>query len=364
MWFSKRRKKLNLALQGGGAHGAFTWGVLDELLRDDEIELSWISGTSAGAFNAVAVAHGLSTGGRDTARATLDAIWTSVEKARVPDLLSLNPFLSGLAGAGAMANLNGVFSPYSFNPLGFDPLHKILVEQIDFEAIRANPTVRLRIAATDVATGRARIFTSKELTVEMVLASACLPTLHHAVVIDGRAYWDGGFSANPDLLSLASSSPVGDSLLILLNPLLAPDIPKTASSIEDRVNTITFNQPLLREVDAIVRAKEAQIGWFTPPGSALARQKAHRFHLIEAGRHTATLGAGSKATPDRDVLRRLHRAGIEEAERWLATSKNAVGKRSSVDLRAHFITPQIAAIGESVAEDPDGLDEHPLSRSA
>lgn len=364
MWFSKRRKKLNLALQGGGAHGAFTWGVLDELLRDDEMELSWISGTSAGAFNAVAVAHGLSTGGRDTARSTLDSIWKAVEKARVPDLLSLNPFLSGLAGAGGMANLSGVFSPYSFNPLGFDPLRKILVEHIDFDAIRANPTVRLRIAATDVATGRARIFTSKELTVEMVLASACLPTLHHAVMIDGRAYWDGGFSANPDLLSLASDSPVGDTLLILLNPLLSPDIPKSARSIEDRVNTITFNQPLLREVDAIVRAKEAQIGWFAPRSSALARQKAHRFHLIEAGRHTAALGAGSKSTPDRDVLRHLYLAGLEEAERWRVANKRAIGKRASVNLRDHFITPQLAAVSATVEEDSDSLEEPPLSKSA
>ena len=345
MWFSARRNKLNLALQGGGAHGAFTWGVLDELLRDEHVELSWISGTSAGAFNAVAVAHGLSTGGRDTARATLETLWTAVESARVPDLLSLNPFLSG-----AMANLNGVFSPYNFNPLGFDPLRKILVEHIDFDAIRANRTVKLQIAATDVATGRARLFTSEELTVEMVLASACLPTLHHAVMIDDRAYWDGGFSANPDLLSLASSSPVGDTLLVLLNPLLAPDIPKTAATIEDRVNTITFNQPLLREVDTIVRAKESQLGWFAPRGSAVSRQKAHRFHLIEAGHHTADLATGSKSTPDREVLRQLYLAGLQEGDRWLTTNKHAIGKRSTISLRDHFIKPQLLPSEPSVAE--------------
>ncbi|MGI9478979.1 MAG: patatin-like phospholipase family protein, partial [Hyphomicrobiaceae bacterium] len=181
MGFWSKRRKLNLALQGGGAHGAFTWGVLDHLLCDEQIELSWISGTSAGAINAIAVAHGLASGGRQTARETLEAIWTAVEQAGVPDLTDLNPFLSSLARVGAMANLNGVFSPYSFNPLGFDPLRKILDEHIDFDAIRANASVNVMVAATDIATGRARLFRGDDLTIDAALASACLPTLHHAV---------------------------------------------------------------------------------------------------------------------------------------------------------------------------------------
>ncbi len=361
MWFLTKRRKLNLALQGGGAHGAFTWGVLDQLLHDDEIELSWISGTSAGAINAIAVAHGLATRGRQTARDTLEAIWTAVEQAGVPDLVDLNPFLSSLARSGAMANLNGVFSPYSFNPLGFDPLRKILDQHIDFDAIRANKSVNVMVAATDVATGRARLFSGHELTIEAVLASACLPTLHHAVVIDDRAYWDGGFSANPDLLTLASQSPVGDTMLVLLNPLSAPDIPKTAASIEDRVNTITFNQPLLRDIDTIVRAKEMQPGWFAPRRTPLARLKAHRFHLVEAGQHTAQLGADSKVRPDREVLRRLYHAGLIEAERWISAHKPAIGRRATVSLREHFIERTAGVVPVPGATD---IPDVPLAKSA
>lgn len=359
MWFWSKRRKLNLALQGGGAHGAFTWGVLDQLLDDEHLELSWISGTSAGAVNAIAVAHGLATGGRQAARDTLEAIWTDVEQAGVPDLVDLNPFLSGLARVGAMANLNGVFSPYSFNPLGFDPLRKIIAEHIDFDAIRANPSVTVVVAATDVATGRARLFRGAELTIDAVLASACLPTLHHAVVIDGRAYWDGGFSANPDLLSLASQSPVGDTLLVLLNPLSAPEIPKSASGIEDRVNTITFNQPLLRDIDTIVRAKEMQPGWFASRRTPLARLKAHRFHLIEAGAHTAMLGAGTKVRPDPEVLRQLFDAGQHEAGHWLDASRAAIGRRGTVSLRNHFMAAPAAVVPAT-----DTTDDTPLAKSA
>ena len=363
MGFWSKRRKLNLALQGGGAHGAFTWGVLDHLLCDEQIELSWISGTSAGAINAIAVAHGLASGGRQTARETLEAIWTAVEQAGVPDLTDLNPFLSSLARVGAMANLNGVFSPYSFNPLGFDPLRKILDEHIDFDAIRANASVNVMVAATDIATGRARLFRGDDLTIDAALASACLPTLHHAVTIDGRAYWDGGFSANPDLLSLASQSPVGDTMLVLLNPLSAPDVPKTAAGIEDRVNTITFNQPLLRDIDTIVRAKEMQSGWFAPRRTPLARLKAHRFHLIEAGRHTAELALDSKVRPDREVLRQLYHAGLIEAERWLSVYKQTIGRRATVSLRKHFIERPVDPVPHAALE-ADAAGDAPLAKSA
>ena len=263
LWFRRRPKRLNLALQGGGAHGAFTWGVLDQLLLDEMTAVGWVSGTSAGALNAVALAHGLANGGRAVARETLEAVWSDVEASGVPDFLSLNPLLLSFTRA-TQTNLNGLLSPYSFNPLGFDPLRTILEKRVDFDAIRRNKAVRVSVAATDVSTGKARIFSGEELTIEAVLASACLPTLHHAVMIGGRAYWDGGFSANPDVLSLALESPVHDTLIVLLNPLLAPEVPLTAREIEDRVNTITFNQPLLRDIDTIVRAKTMQPGWFAP----------------------------------------------------------------------------------------------------
>ena len=199
----RRHQKINLALQGGGAHGAFTWGVLDRLLEDQAIEIGWISATSAGAVNAVAVAAGLADGSRDAARANLRRVWEAVYNAGVPDLLRLNPFLYGLSRSSSMAQVASLWSPYDFNPLGFDPLRRLLMETVDFDKLRAKSPVELLIAATEVATGKARLFRRAGITVDAVCASCCLPTLHHAVEIDGAAYWDGGFSANPDLVTLA-----------------------------------------------------------------------------------------------------------------------------------------------------------------
>lgn len=349
LWIRRKARRVNLALQGGGVHGAFTWGVLDQLLLDETIDVGWVSGTSAGALNAVALGHGLAGGGRQAARETLKAVWAEVEAAGVPDLLSLNPLLLSFTRSAPMANLNGLLSPYNFNPLGFDPLRKILENYIDFDAIRRNTTVRVSVAATDVATGKARLFSGEDLTIDAVLASACLPTLHHAVIIDGRAHWDGGFSANPDVLSLALESPVKDTLMVLLNPLLAPDVPRSAREIEDRVNTITFNQPLLRDIDTIVRAKTMQPGWFAPRGTALPRLKRHRFHLIEAGLHTAGLGAETKVIPDRAVLRQLYMAGLLEAERWLGRYARFVGRRGTVSLQDHFSDRRVAAAEPAAA---------------
>src|SRR5688572_32902032 len=196
----RRQQCLNLALEGGGAHGAFTWGVLDRLLQDATLDIAWISATSAGAVNAVALASGLIEDGRDGARAKLRAVWEAVAKAGVPDLVRLNPWLAGLSRSNALAQVASMFSPYELNPLGFDPLRKLLEAHIDFAALREHAGPELLIAATALSTGHARLFRRSEITVEAVLASACLPMLHHAVTIDGQAYWDGGFSANPDLV--------------------------------------------------------------------------------------------------------------------------------------------------------------------
>lgn len=331
------RRRINLALQGGGAHGAFTWGVLDELLRDETLDLGWISGTSAGAVNAAAVASGLADGGRGEARATLRSVWEAVEAAGIPDLLRFNPFLLGFSRAAPVSTVANLFSPYEFNPLGFDPLRRLLAEHIDFERIREAAPVELLIAATDVSTGRARLFRRAELTIDAILASACLPTLHHAVMIDGRAYWDGGFSANPDLVTLASESPVEDTLLVQLTPLQHSDIPRTATEIAGRVNAITFNQPLLRDIREIVAAQETRIGWFSGRENRAARLKRHRFHLIEASRYTAGLRAGSALKPDKALLSYLYEAGKTEARKWLKEHSSKVGRTSTVDLCAHFL---------------------------
>ncbi len=336
----RRRKRLNLALQGGGVHGAFTWGVLDRLLGEDDIVFGWLSGTSAGAVNAVCLAHGLAHRDNQLAKDALTGVWTAVERAGVSDLMRLNPFLAGLAKAAPIANMSAFFSPYDFNPVGFDPLRKILAEHVDFDAIRRNRQVGLLLAATDVATGRARLFRRDEISVDVVLASACLPSLHHAVEIDGRAYWDGGFSANPDLLTLAAESPIGDTLLVKLNPLYKAGVPRSAKTIEDRVNTITFNQPLLRDIETILLAQDMAAGWFMRRSGRLAHLKAHRFHIIAAGRHTSGLGADSKVMPEMELLAYLRAAGEREAANWIEQHKSSIGRRSTVDLRERFNTPE------------------------
>ena len=335
--WGQRPRRMNLALQGGGAHGAFTWGVLDALLEEPRFEPAWISGTSAGAINAVALASGLAKGGRDEARATLKSVWTAVGEAGVPDLLKLNPFLFGISRSRAMGQVASLFSPSEFNPLRFDPLRKLLLDHIDFDRLRSADGPELLIAATDVATARGRIFRRRELTLEAVLASTCLPTLHHAVVIDGRAYWDGGFSANPELLTLAAQSPVEDTLIVLLNPVEQPSMPRSAREISAEVSRVTFTQPLLRDITEIVTLQAEN-----PPKRFARRTRAkaigrHRFHLVEAGRHTGALSPDSKLHPDKAMLALLHNAGREEARKWLGRSFADVGRRSTIDLGKHFL---------------------------
>ena len=350
MLLFRRKQQLNLALEGGGAHGAFTWGVLDRLLEEDALEIAWISATSAGAVNAVALAAGLAEGGPAAARAKLKAVWESVAKAGVPDLLRNNPWLAGISRSQALAQVATLFSPYDFNPLGFDPFRKLLEAHVDFTLLRTTPGPELLIAATDVATGRARLFRRRELTVLSVLASACLPTLHHAVAIDGHAYWDGGYSANPDLLTLARESPAGDTLIVKLNAIEKQGLPMSAREISARINQITFNQPMLRDIEVIeaVRAHCRRWSRVTSPGDArLAR---HRFHLIEAGRFTSALAPESKAKPELELLSYLMSAGRSETEKWLARSRQSVGRRATVDLGKHFLSER--ATPDRIGADP------------
>lgn len=333
----KRRLRLNLALQGGGAHGAFTWGVLDRLLEEKDFEIGCISATSAGAVNAVAVAAGMAEDGAAGARRKLDAVWQAVFQAGLPDLMRLNPFLYGLSRSTALANMASLMSPYEFNPLGIDPFRRLLEENIDFELIRKKSPVDLLIAATEVATGRAHLFRRRGMTVEAVLASACLPTLHHAVEIDGKAFWDGGFSANPDLVTVAMESAVQDTLIVQINPLVKHGLPTGARDIASQVNRLTFNAPLLRDIEIIETVRETSWTLFGPRKGRLAPLAKHRFHLIEAGRYTSQLGPDTKLKPEWSTLSHLHAAGRTEAQKWLDRSRGAVGRHSSVDLSARFL---------------------------
>lgn len=355
--FRKSALTINLALQGGGAHGAFTWGVLDRLLDESDIEFGWISGTSAGAVNAVALADGLAEGGRAGARDRLRAIWEGVIEAGVPDLLRLNPFLYGMSRSPAMGQMTSMFSPYELNPLGFDPLRKLIAAQIDFERLRTTAGVELLIAATDVATARPRLFRRCEMTVEAVLASACLPQVHHAVEIDGRAYWDGGFTANPDLTTLADQSPIGDTLIVLLNPVERTIQPRSAREIAADLNRVTFSQPLVRDAMEIVAHRDQRGSRWRKARTRAERLARHRFHMIEAGRHTNALPPETKMRPERALLTYLHNSGREEARRWIARAKDQVGRRSSIDLAERFLAPlnslAVAPAGTPATADGD-----------
>ncbi len=357
----KRQCVINLALQGGGVHGAFTWGVLDRLLEEQQpLRFAWISATSAGAVNAAALASGLALGGQEQARRTLRTVWEAVQEAGVPDLVRFNPFLRGFGRPSSLAPVASLLSPYDFNPLGFDPLRRILSEHIDFEAIRTFSGIELLIAATDVATGAKRLFRRAELTVEAVLASACLPTIHHAVEIEGRAYWDGGFSANPDLVTLADESPTADTLLVLLNGFDEPGIPRSAREIAGAVSRITFNQPLRRDIEQIEAARAASdLGWWGRARTPAQRLARHRFHLVEAGHHTAILPADSKIQPDRTVISRLFLAGHAEAGKWLERHGADIGRRGTVDLAAHLgkSSRPAAATNEAFAPERDEADD-------
>ena len=371
---ARHRKPLaiNLALQGGGAHGAYTWGVLDRLLEEPDLELHWVSGTSAGAVNAAALASGIASGGYASARTILRYVWEKVMAAAPPDISRSNPLLATFFHMAQMSNMAAMMSPYDFNPLGFDPLRRILEDAIDFTSIRRHPGADILIAATDVETGRARLFRRKHLKVEHVLASACLPSLHHAVEIDGRFYWDGGFSANPDLITLALESPCRDTLLIELNPRIDTSRPRSAAEISARVANITFSQPLVRDLQMIAAAKSHETGFFAgmdrswrsgvypnAQRSHVAKLRRHHFHIIEAGRHTSRLGQSTKMQADRAMVTALFEAGRADAKTWFETHRGDIGQRSTLDFASFHNTPSTVPPSPPADARVKGLDSAP-----
>ena len=308
------RRRLSLALQGGGSFGAFTWGVLDNLLERDACALDSVSGASAGAVNAVVLADGLARGGPEEARAHLERFWKRVSNSA--------PF-SGLgskeADAAALAGLDllvHVFSPYQLNPLGLNPLRDILAEEVDFERLRSDSPVRLLIAATRVKDGRARIFRESELTVEAVLASACLPLLQPAVEIEGEQYWDGGYSANPPLRPLVAASTASDILLVRITPQQQPDLPLRASEIARRTSQIAFNNPLEKELEAL--ADLSRLCKKEGPFRSRLCDKLRRLHLhvICAERAVEGLNHANALSLDWPFLIRLKEGGRRAAANW------------------------------------------------
>jgi NTE family protein len=330
---------INLALQGGGAHGAFTWGVLDALLEDGRIAFDGISGTSAGAMNAVVMAHGLLQGGRDGARAALEAYWTAVA-ASMPNEFTVASNDGTRVSLSPMLKLalqwSHYFSPAQINPLDLNPLRHIVNAQIDFERLRAASPVKLFIATTQANSGKLRLFREHELTTDVLLASACLPTVHRAIEIDGEPYWDGGYCANPAVFPLFYDCDSSDIVLVLLSPLKHTETPHSAKDIQARVLEIAFNATFLREMRMFAHLREriGRLRWLL--GSLERRALRTNFHVIEAHDVIGELSAETKLAAHLGFFGMLADLGRARAKAWLAAHRGDLGRRSSVDLGALF----------------------------
>ena len=331
----RRPLRIDLALQGGGSHGAFTWGVLDRLLEEGSwLHIDAISGTSAGAMNAAVLADGWTEGGTKGARAALDAYWDRVAQAAALSPLQRMP-LDRLLGRWTLDNspvflafdlMSRMLSPYDLNPHGLNPLTAILDASIDFERLSRSP-IKLFVTATNVHTGRGRIFRNAELTPEVLLASACLPTLFQAVEIDGEPYWDGGFAGNPTITPLVRESNAQDTILVQINPRERPGTPRTAAEILNRLNEISFNATLMKELRMIALLRQvADAG--SGEGARWAGMRTHRI----MSEMMTDLGYSSKLNGERAFLGMLRAEGRRAADAFLQEHGEDLGRRSTADL--------------------------------
>ncbi len=341
-----KQPAVNLALQGGGAHGAFTWGALDALLEDGRVDFDGLSGTSAGAMNAVVMVAGWLRDGRDGARQSLADFWEAIASQG----LLWNPGSSASGsvfdwpGKNLFAEASGklldawssFLSPYQFNPFNVNPLRDLLQRQIDFEALTQPHCLKLFICATNVRSGKIRIFDNDEIGIDTLLASACLPQLFKAVEIDGEAYWDGGYMGNPALYPLYYHTQTRDIVVVHVNPIRREEVPRTPAAIATRVNEISFNSTLMREMRAIeFAARMVEEGWLKDEYKDRLRQVL--IHSIRDDEAMAALDGSGKLAPDRGLLHRLRDLGRDTAIAWLKRHRKDIGKRSSVDLRAEFL---------------------------
>jgi len=345
------KKAVNLALQGGGAHGAYTWGVLDALLEDGRIEIEAISGASAGAMNAVALAEGFADGGPDGARKKLREFWLSIsaDGALTPIQRKLfDAYFGAFAFSASPAYywfdaLTHFASPYEFNPLNINPLRDHLVKMIDFEKLRSLDRPKLLVAATNVFTGKGAIFRGKELTADHVMASACLPRLFQAVEIHGVPYWDGGYAGNPPLWPLFYETSTDDAIIVQINPIERHETPRTARDILNRADEITFNSHLLAEMRAVNFVND-----LIDEGK-LKRGEYKRvlLHRIGGDGRLEAFGAATKLDTSWPFLKRLRDLGRESAKEWLARHFDDIGLRSTLDLPAVIAaTPAAATVGQ------------------
>jgi NTE family protein len=350
---------VNLALQGGGSHGAFTWGVLDVLLEDGRMDFEGISGTSAGAMNAVALAHGFAQAqgksrqaARDSARQALQNFWEGVIDMgglgstwagahRVPfDLLFGG--LSALTGTASPSQMLAdavtgfwaqAVSPYQSNPLDINPLRSFLEQQIDFERMAANPAIKVFVVATKVSTGKAEIFSGHRLTADAVMASACLPTVFQAVQIAGEHYWDGGYVGNPAIHPLIYECKSPDIMLVQINPIERYKLPTTAASILDRLNEITFNSALVAEMRAIDFVKRLLAQGKLDP----VRYKNVLMHRIDGGGALEAYPASTKSDTNANLIHALRDLGRASAKQWLKQHFFSLGVECSINIAADYL---------------------------
>ena len=327
---------VDFALQGGGSHGAFTWGALDRLLEEPWLQIDGVSGTSAGAMNAAVLIDGYAKGGADAARSALESFWRSVSRAAL-----LSPLRRGFLDVlldrwtldhspvfVAMDMMARVFSPYDLNPGGFNPLRQILAECLDFERLARAP-IKLFVTATNVRTGQGRVFRNNEITPDVLLASACLPTLFQAVDIEGENYWDGGYSGNPTITPLVRECKSHDTILVQINPVERLGTPKSAREILNRLNEVSFNAVLLKELRMIALLRQIA----DPGDTEGALWGGMRIHRV-ASDLMVNLGYSSKLNAEWDFLCMLRDAGRDAASLFLAAHGGDLGRRSSFDLDA------------------------------
>ncbi len=332
---TKAPRKIALALQGGGSHGAFTWGVLDRILEDETLEIIGITGTSAGAMNAVVMADGLVRGGREEARLRLRQFWEAIGKMPgFAGLLGLFPgefqaqmHLEQTPTYQALDALSRNLSPYDLNPFNFNPLRDTLIKLVDFDRLRAQEDLELMVCATNVFTSRRRVFGRKEISVDAVLASACLPQMFPAIEIDGEPFWDGGFSGNPAMAPLLRRLPKCDFIIVRIDPMIRIILPRTPHEIQDRVTELSFNTTFWMEVGGlavILKLMDAGL---------LDRERFGRvlFHIIEASPELEKIAASTKRNNSEPFLRYLFGLGRKTAEEWFARHGEAIGDRTTFD---------------------------------
>ena len=334
-------KHISLALQGGGSHGAFTWGVMHRLISDPRLYIDGISGTSAGAMNGVVFAAGFIAGGRQGAIDALGEFWD-----RIADLSRLpRSFIRGLPGLTdgwrvdndpsfmLMDFMSRIWAPTQLNPLNLNPLRDVLEDLIDFEGLRQRTDVKLFVTASNVRTCKSRVFRTPELTAETLLASACMPLMFKAIEIDGEAYWDGGYLGNPAIHPLINECASSDVVIVQINPMNRPDVPVTARDILNRINEMTFNASLVREMFGI-----ATVSRLIESGKLDdERYSTVRFHQIGAESELAQYGALSKINTERPFLQHLHDLGYLTAERWIDANFARLGWESTIDVLDKYV---------------------------